>query len=326
MKVKVFTETAGTFDERDILKKFYKGIKKHENTHSDNFVDNVEVSFGIQERYDPCDVAVMLGSWKDRDRPWHNTRNSVVKNARVFIVVETPFLDRKTSEKNTQHRIGVNGFLSNDGIFTIKNYPADRLNNMGLTWQGWKNNKEGHVLLMLQLPGDASLRGIDMYDWARWALDKIKQHTDRKIIIRTHPHHNPKELDVLHKFISDITLMEDPNIKVRIGNSEATLQKDLKDAYCSVSYSSGSSIDSILAGVPTIALDPANFAYGVSNNFIEEIENLRYTEEAHITQWLSNLAYSQWSVEEMENGTVWRHVKPIIDAQLVQAVARGKKK
>lgn len=326
MKVKVFTETAGTFDERDILKKFYKGIKKHENKHSDNFVDNVEVSFGIQERYDHCDVAVMLGSWKDRDRPWHNTRNSVVKSARVFIVVETPLLNRKTSEKNTQHRIGVNGFLCNDGTFTLRNHPADRLSSLDLNWKGWNNNKEGHVVLLLQLPGDASLRGIDMYDWAKWALQKIKENCDRKIIVRTHPHHNPKELDVLHKFISEIALEEDARVKVRIGNQEATLEKDLKDAYCTVSYSSGSSIDSIIAGIPTVALDPANFAYGISTNFLEEIESLRYAEEADVTQWLSNLAYSQWSVEEMENGTVWKHLKPLIDSQLVQAVARGKKR
>ena len=35
MKVKVFIESAGNFEERDILKNFYQGIKKNENTKSD---------------------------------------------------------------------------------------------------------------------------------------------------------------------------------------------------------------------------------------------------------------------------------------------------
>ena len=321
MKVKVFLESAGSFDEREILKKFYTGIKKFENTKSDVFTEQLTVDWAINTTWEHCDVAVILGSWKDRSRDWHITRNAVVKNAPLFVVVETPLLGRQVHQTNTQHRIGVNGFLNHTGKFFVSKHGDDRVNKLGIQWGGWKENQGGHIVLMLQLPGDASLRGIDMYEFGLWAYKNIRKYTNKRIIIRTHPHHNPKGLDDVHKFISDIALMDDPHVKVHVGSKEKTLEQDLQGAYCTVSYSSGSAIDSVLAGIPTIALDPANFTYGISSNYIEHIDgdNIKRAKEEDIKQWLHNLSYSQWSVEEMENGRAWQHLKPIIDEKIIEA-------
>lgn len=331
MKVKVFLESAGNFEERDILKNFFDGIKKYENTKSDIFTEQLTVDWALETSWEPCDVAVILGSWKDRARPWHVTRNAVARNAPTFIVVETPLLGRQVHEKNTQHRIGVNGFLSHQGTFFSSKHGNDRLQKLDIQWNGWKHEQGGHIVLMLQLPGDASLRNIDMWEFGLWAYNKLRATTNKKIIIRTHPHHNPKGVDDVHKFISDITLLDDPNVKIRIGSKEKTLQDDLKGAYCTVSYSSGSAIDSVLAGIPTIAMDPGNFTYGISSNFIEHIEGdkLRLARDEDVKQWLYNLSYSQWSVDEMASGRVWQHLKPIIDEKILEAHAnksRGKKK
>jgi hypothetical protein len=321
MKVKVFLESAGTFDEREILKKFYEGIKKFENKKSDVFTEQLDVQWAIDTAWDHCDVAVMLGSWKDRARPWHVTRNAIAKNAPMFIVVETPLLGRQVHETNTQHRIGINGFLNHSGTFYVSKHGNERLQKLGITWDGWKDNPNGDIILMLQLPGDASLRSIDIYEFGLWAYKNIRRYSNKNIIIRTHPHHNPKGLDDVHKFISDIALTDDPRVKVVVGSKERTLQDDLKNAYCTVSYSSGSAIDSVLAGIPTIALDPANFTYGISSNHIEHIDgdNIRRAKDEDVKQWLYNLSYSQWSVEEMQIGTVWQHLKPIIDEKIIEA-------
>jgi len=321
MKVKVFLESAGNFEERDILKNFYEGIKRYENKTSDVFTEQLTVEWALDTLWESCDVAVILGSWKDRARPWHVIRNAVAKNAPTFIVVETPLLGRQVHQKNTQHRIGVNGFLHNSGTFYASKHGNDRLKDLGIDWKGWKENENGHIVLMLQLPGDASLRNIDIYDFGRWAVKKIREVSNKKIIVRTHPGHNPKGLDEVHRFISDISLMEDPNVSIRIGSKDKTLEDDLKGAYCTVSYSSGSSIDSVLAGIPTIALDPGNFTYGISSNFIEHISgnNLRKAGSSDISQWLNNLSYSQWSVDEMLSGRVWQHLKPIIDEKIIEA-------
>lgn len=328
MKVKVFLESAGNFEERDILKSFYEGIKKYENTNSDVFTELLTVDWALDTAYENCDVAVILGSWKDRSRTHHVTRNAVVRSAPVFIVVETPLLGRVMFEKSKHHRIGINGFLNNSGTFRVSKHNNDRLQKLGIEWNGWKENPGGDILLLLQLPGDASLRNIDIYDFGRWAVKKIREVSNKKIIVRTHPGHNPKGLDEVHRFISDITLLDDKNITVRVGSKEKTLDQDLANAYCTISYSSGSSIDSIVAGVPTIALDPGNFAYGISSNYIEHIDKdkLRRADTRDVQQWLNDLSYSQWSVEEMRNGKVWSHLKPIIDEKIIEALTNRKGK
>ena len=98
-----------------------------------------------------------------------------------------------------------------------------------------------------------------------------------------------------------------------VDTKEVTLQKTLENAYCSVTYSSGSAIDSILFGIPTISTDPGNFAFDISSHYPEEIDSLYMPGDVEIKRWLLKLAYSQWSVSEMKEGIAWAHLCPIIE-------------
>lgn len=304
MIIKTFVATASNFDEQEILQKFHHGI-------TNAAVDN-EVVLDIDNRYSRCDVGIILGSWKPKDKDWHIIRNSIANESRCFIVIETALLGRKVHESNTHHRIGVNGFLNNSGKFTANNCDSSRFDQLGISWNGWRNNHNGDIVLMMQLPGDASLRGINSYNWALHAIKQIREVTDRPIKIRTHPAFNPKDGDEFHQFVFNTAMSGASNISFSDGKLHP-LSRDLDGAYCTVAYSSGSSIDSILAGIPTVACDPGNFAYELSTNFLEQINALRFAEPHQVMQWLYNLAYSQWTVDEMYNGTAWRHLLPIIE-------------
>jgi hypothetical protein len=165
---------------------------------------------------------------------------------------------------------------------------------------------------MLQLPGDASLRGINMYDWANYAIGKIRSVTDRPIIIRTHPAHSIKDSDEFHNLVSSVALSGGSDITFSLGKHKS-FADNIAGAYCSVAYSSGSSVDSVLHGVPTVAADPGNFAWNISTNYLEDIEKIKRATEADINQWLNNLSYSQWSLSEMHNGTAWRHLASLLN-------------
>jgi hypothetical protein len=93
---------------------------------------------------------------------------------------------------------------------------------------------------------------------------------------------------------------------------ERPWEEDIVNARCVVTYSSGLSIDAILAGVPVIATDPGNFAYNISSNFAEEVVDPKCAEPNLVKHWLYNLAYCQWSEDEMFNGTCWRHLQDAI--------------
>ena len=94
----------------------------------------------------------------------------------------------------------------------------------------------------------------------------LLKHTDREIVIRDHPE-NKTELE------DYIKAQFGHNKQVRYSNT-GTIYEDLKNAHCTVSYTSGSSIDSIVSGVPVITCSEYNFLWPISSHSLEDIENL----------------------------------------------------
>jgi hypothetical protein len=72
-------------------------------------------------------------------------------------------------------------------------------------------------------------------------------------------------------------------------------------------------------------MDPGSFAWNVSSRYPSEIENLKLANINEITQWLRNLAYSQWTIQEMEEGIPWRHLFPIISSVIENNRSKKKK-
>ena len=337
MKIKFFVESAGSFWQRDMLQKFHRGLNKYikesyESTSSTEFKElpEIETEVTIDESYSPCDVAVMFGSWKPRDRGHHITRTSIALNAKCFVVIETPLLGRKVTEENKHWRIGVDGYLNNQGHFmsALDNKTKyDRLGHLGLSFPGWRENQSGHILMMLQLPGDASLRGVNVYEWAEYCIDKIRATSSKIIRLRPHPLINTRPGDEFYEFFWKLYSRGVRGIEYS-DSKTISLEEDLRNAACSVAFSSGSSIDSILNGIPTIACDPGNFAYEISSNFPEDVARPRKANNDEVKEWLGRLAYHQWTVDEMYGGTSWNHLIPIIQERLADAKTAdvGKKK
>lgn len=319
MNVKIFLNSAGHYQHQTMLTKFLDGVQV-------NGLDTVEFSLG--DEYSSCDVAIMFGSWKDREKGHHLVRSSIAQRADCFVVIETPLLNRSVTSENTQWRVGVNGFLNNQGLFVKKenvgNMPTTRYNKLNSAgWQGWKDNPDGHIVLLLQLAGDASLRRTNIYEWAMFALTELRKQTDRKILIRPHPLSNAKPGDEFFEFYYNVNKQKISNVEF-VDSKTVTLKENLKDAYCSIAFSSGSSIDSIVEGIPVIACDPGNFAWSVSSKYPNEVNRLLKFEPQRIRKWLDDLAWSQWSVTEMQNGTCWEHLRPICQG-ILDKVEKKKK-
>jgi hypothetical protein len=334
MKIKFFIESAGSFWQRDMLQKFHRGLNKYikefDGSQSSEFdIPEIETEISVGETYSPCDIAVIFGSWKGREKGHHITRNSVVLNAKCFVVIETPLLGRKVKGENQHWRIGVDGYLNHQGTFLDENdnkTKYDRLNQLNLSFPGWRENQSGHILLMLQLPGDASLRGVNIYEWAEYIINEIRSTSNKTIRIRPHPLVNTKPGDEFYEFFWGLYSNGVKGIEIS-DSKTISLEEDLKNAACSVAFSSGSSIDSILNGIPTIACDPGNFAYDISSNFPEDVAKPKKASSEEVKEWLGGLAYHQWAVDEMYNGKAWKHLMPIIEHKLNSSpVETGKKK
>lgn len=323
--------SASNVQEREVLLSFATGVEKWIKTDSsqqDQFKNvtrigrwaNVEsnknqVTYEYAEAYRDCDVAVIFGSWKPREKGTHQTRTAVANSAKRFICIETPLLNRVTNKENTSWRIGVNGFLNLDAHWPELNDSAadKRLEQMGIEWNGWKSNRKGHALVALQLPGDASLRGIDINDWAYRAITDIRAQSDRLIVLRNHPLSSNRAF-VDHESLARQLLVDGiNNIKFSDG-AVIPWAEDLNGAYCTVTYTSGLAIDSVLAGIPTIACDVGNFAWGLSTNLPSEINQIRLASDIEVRTWLRNIAGCQWSTVEMQDSSAWNNLLPVIES------------
>jgi hypothetical protein len=80
-----------------------------------------------------------------------------------------------------------------------------------------------------------------------------------------------------------------------------TLDEALLDAHCIVGYDTNALVDAVIAGVPAFNLGPCAVA-PVALQDLSKIESPIYPDRK---QWVANLCYSQWTLDEMRSGLCW---------------------
>ena len=298
MKVNIYAKSANHPRFEEMLMKFATGVL---DSGDDAF-------FSYDDKYYDCDCAVIFGSWKDRPDTHHKVKNEIVKNAKNFIVVETPLIGRGPVSDvmgDNWYRVGLNGFLADTGNFNNKHKSKDRWDivrkNLNVELKAYNDPGE-YIIVVLQLPGDASLRGASIEKWCRNVCIDIRKHTNMPIIIRTPQltrEYNKKWLDEALKV---------PNVTLEKGTKDNMVPM-LEKAHCAVTYSSGFGIDALIHGCPVIAMSPSSFAYEICDNTIDKITK---PSRPNRDQLLFNLSYAQWHISEIENGYPWKHLRGLI--------------
>ena len=189
--------------------------------------------------------------------------------------------------KNVYHGVSWNGGIKGQGDFCNAGSPTDRWADHGLQIKPWRSAGD-HVVLCCQVPTDPSVAGIDIFAWCAQAARTIRKHSDRRIVFRPHP------------LSRDIT----PGVPDTV-RSEETFDHDLRDAHAVVTYNSASSALAILDGIPIFVDDDASPALPVANRDLAKIET---PDRPVREQWAHDLAYAQWSLDEMASGECWEHV------------------
>jgi hypothetical protein len=156
--------------------------------------------------------------------------------------------------------------------------PVDRLPMFPITPRPWK--LEGHYILVIE-PGhfSAKIFGVDIPTWKKSIEYEIRKYTDRPIKFR-----------------------EKINKKIR-----KNLYQELcdEDYYSIINLNSNAAIEAIWAGVPSITLDQHISNY-VTSNKISDINNLL---RPNLANWLCMISYSQFTYEELINGTAYEIIK-----------------
>jgi hypothetical protein len=330
MKINIFMATAGDQWEKEVLKNMGEGIDAWIRQHPESWRDNIPVRVGrwsqfdvprdatlldyvFGETYEPCDVAIMFGSWKTREKGTHITRGQIATQARRFLCIETALMGRRTDQENTHFRIGVNGYLNQDAEWPEFDAQVGntRLARLGVSWPGWHNDPDGHIVVCLQLPGDASLRGADINDWAWRVIQQIRSVTDRAITVRCHPLVSDRAFESHMELVARVALDQISDVSFSDG-AERSWSEDIAGAWCTVTYTSGLAIDSVLCGIPTVACDPGNFAWSISSHDPREVMDPKRESEHLVIKWMQQLAQCQWSLDEMRSGEAWQAYLPLV--------------
>lgn len=198
--------------------------------------------------------------------------NYCVKEGRDFYAIDTGYYQPGT--KKEYHRITKNG-LQQQGPIIAR--PHDRLSR--LRWKPRKYREGEYVLVCPPSEKVMKYYGEDLDKWMKKTVSQIKQHTDRKIIVR-----------------------QKPDRRLRVTTD--TIWAALNDAYCLVTYNSIAATEALLWGKPAIALAP-NAATVLCNSRISEINKLNIPEPDQLIAYAAHLSYCQFTEKEMRDGTAW---------------------
>jgi hypothetical protein len=333
MKVKVFLQTAGDGTraqrKRHTLRCFYEGLR----------LAQVDVEMVDEQVYRPCDLAVVFGARRRPEKPSDagEVRNRIMDaHGGHLIILETPLLGRSVYQRSilmtnlhrilrrgsrtfsddySYFRVGIDGFLADDGDFANRSSPSDRWHllsrQLGLNLRPYRRSGQ-HVLLVGQNPGDASLRGLDMFDWLEQTMLDLRQTTNRPIIVRPHPVTDARMMLIFQRRFRVLPVGCKLDFPPR-----RPMSTSLDKCWVLVAYSSSSTIDALIGGVPAIALSSANMAWPVTDHSLSAVESpTLFARE----QWLYDLAYAQWSPDEMQTGMVWRHLRPALESRMSDAL------
>jgi hypothetical protein len=212
----------------------------------------------------------------------HKIMQQCWRDQRDFFYMDSGYLGNHKSELNPMgnknwHRIVRNNIQHGDVIAR----PADRWEALGMVM---KPRRQGRRILVAA-PDDKPCKfyGIDREQWILETTQTLQQHTDRPIVVRNRARRRSDRVlsDPLHRVLAD-------------------------DVHALVTFNSNAAVEAVTEGVPVFVSAPSHAAAPVGNRDLSQIETPFWPSDDQRYQWLCHLAYCQYSVRELKNGTAFR--------------------
>lgn len=144
-----------------------------------------------------------------------------------------------------------------------------------------------YVLICGQVPGDKSLRGMDIYPWYV-AQAKHYSRLGHRVIFRAHPIAKQRGYPTAIRYAE---------------SSSRDLEDDLRHASLVITFNSNSGVDALMAGKISMAHDSGSMVY-----------NWDGTEEGRI-KTLRRIAECQWLPEEIESGEALKGIVQLLESK-----------
>lgn len=276
MKVNVYL--SGNNPEHDtVLTAFAEGLLMN------NIIDPDNIK--LLDDYEPSDIAVVFGKEKYYVADSKRRGNIISQQkelGRKTIIIEKGYINR-----DKYYSIGFNDI---NGHADFKNDKVDssRADSLNIELKPWRKNQGKYLLLIGQVPWDASVQDSNHQQWIEDTVDDLQTMFNFPILFRAHP------------LAQDIIK---PPVGVNI--SKGSLADDFEDAYAVVTFNSTTAVESIIEGIPTFTADKGSMAWDIGNIDMAFLDDPFCSDRS---EWLNKLCYSQWNIEEMRVGSPWFHL------------------
>lgn len=242
--------------------------------------------FGYYDQIDVQSDVAVVWSWKQMRliREMQRLNKPVLVMERGFFPI-----------RNQWCALGING-LNGRGKYAPCGDSGERYNRFFKHLD--KNisvKKDGYYLVIGQVTGDASLNGINPNVWAQDVVNGLKKR-GKKAVFRPHP----IEWDRAKR------RHQTPFCPIGATLQSGLLEEAFLSASCVVTLSSNTAVESVLYGIPTIAMSDISIAYpicshGLDDHFINDFDAKQ--------KWCYDIAWRQWSLDELKNGDAVEHIK-----------------
>jgi hypothetical protein len=286
-------------EKTDVLHKYAAGVLKA----GDN--GETYTGFNLQN----CDVAVIQGWQHEKGKTASHLRlrqqiidHQLARKKYVCVADSNLFL-YSTNDNSPHHylRYSFNGVFPNSGIYCDTVVDPNRWSqiskDLNIKLEKEKTNGK-NILVCLQRSGGWSMGSYDVVSWTRDVVAKIRKHTDRPIIVRTHP--GDKSVT---NYIRELKSIR----SIKVSDPTNSLFDDLNKAWCVVHHNSSSIVGPLILGYPAFITDPEKSqCQEVAHTDFSQIENPRLFDRE---SWVKRISMFHWKFSELEDGTCWKHMK-----------------
>lgn len=271
---------------KPLLDAFAEGVQKAGDTP---VIINRKVSVDVIAS---CNITIQASAYNKNINPAskENSLRLQVQSTMKALGRRCLIMDTGCIDSANYTQIGYGGIKGLASFHNQKSHP-DRWLLQKREVLPWRADGKNIVILGQNRFG-ISTQERDIFLWYDETIEEIRKYTDRPIIYRHHP-----KCDIDYQ-----------NSEV-IGSRNTSISTDLENAWCVVAFSTNAVVDAIIHGIPVFTPDPRSIAYSVGNKNLAEIEQPTTFNRG---QWLCDLAYAEWNVEEMRQGLPWMHLRPYV--------------
>lgn len=298
------------------------GIKEVFRTHPLPGLSNFEiVSWDNTEALQSADIFIQANIAENKHKKLRHKYEYIRQSGKPWIVAESAVFRKNMKQPPNPmayHRYSWFSYFRDEGLYNNKNRPSDRWDQIqrdqNIEIKDWRSKGE-YVLLMLQRPGDSSLKNLlakyGTYDnFLSSVIKDIRKHTTRPIRIRMHPLRKDRQQAIIERLdLKEVTISDNTQGAGLLEGGDG-LQKDFDDAWCVVGFNSNALTESVCEGIPTFSLCPSSMAWDCSNIDLKDVDSPKFFDRQ---QWLNDLGYCQWREDEIAQGAPYYHLMEIYE-------------